>query len=470
MNRWLTIVLVIGLAGCARFHSQPLSPAGMATSLDARRLDDPGFRRFAEANLSRSFPEWPPKAWDFDLLTLAAMYYHPALDVARAQWGTALGGDKTAAGRLNPTLSAVPGYDFSSIPPLSPWIPAVSLDVPIETAGKRGYRIAHARHLTDAARLNIITTAWQVRSNLRTSLIDWSDARQREVLLQQQYAVQEKIVQSFQQRMDAGAASSVELGVVRIALQRIELELLRARRLSVAARIRVADAIGISVTALEGVELPGELFANTSPEGLTSVEVRRWALQSRADILGALAEYDATQSVLQLEIARQYPDIHLSPGYQFDQGDNKFTFGITAELPLLNQNQGPIAEAKARRTEVAARFEALQAKVITEIDGAVAAYRVSREELATLESLAATQRKQAAAVEQQEEVGEAEPLDLLNSRLESGASELAILDGRLRLQQALGALEDAMQRPIATLNPALIEQSRRPQPLKEKQP
>jgi outer membrane protein TolC len=66
-----------------------------------------------------------------------------------------------------------------------------------------------------------------------------------------------------------------------------------------------------------------------------------------------LAEYNASQSALQLEIAKQYPDIHLNPGYEFDQGDNKWSPGLTVTLPILNQNKGPIAEAEAKRTEAA---------------------------------------------------------------------------------------------------------------------
>ena len=121
-------------------------------------------------------------------------------------------------------------------------------------------------------------------------------------------------------------------------------------------------------------------------DDLTSAEARRAALQSRTDILAALAEYAASESALQLEIAKQYPDIHLSPGYQFDQGDNKWHLGLSAELPVLNRNQGPIAEAEARRAESAARFEALQAKVIAEIDRALAVLDANRKNQATLQS------------------------------------------------------------------------------------
>ena len=129
---------------------------------------------------------------------------------------------------------------------------------------------------------------------------------------------------------------------------------------------------GIPVRALDGIHV--ELDLNRGPESvkeLTTAEIRRTALTSRADLLEALAEYAASQAALQLEIAKQYPDIHLQPGYEFDQGDSKWGIGASVELPVLSRNQGPIAEAKAKREESAARFIALQAKVLAEIDRAI---------------------------------------------------------------------------------------------------
>jgi outer membrane protein TolC len=106
----------------------------------------------------------------------------------------------------------------------------------------------------------------------------------------------------------------------------------------------VAEALGVPLRAVAGLKAP--VYPNLSPKlagELTSSEVRRAALQSRPDILAALAEYAASQAALQLEIAKQYPDVHLQPGYQFDQGDSKWSLGLTVELPVLHQNQGPIA-------------------------------------------------------------------------------------------------------------------------------
>ena len=466
---WSIITLIL-LAGCARFHPRPISPAQTAAALDARTLDNPAFKDFLEKNLQRHGDTWPLKSWDFETLNLAAFFYHPSLDVARAQWRVAMGGETTAAQRPNPVLTAAPGYDFSATGGAIPWIPGVSFDLPIETMGKRGYRKARAENLSESARQNVVTTAWQVRANLRASLIDLVAAQQREMLLQKQSSVQRQIVGSLQARSNAGAVSSTEIVLVQIAAQRIQLDFTDARRLSADARVRVADAIGVPVKALDGMELAFDLSAtHPGASELMSAEMRDQALRSRADVLSALADYAASQSALQLEIARQYPDIHLGPGYQYDQGDHKFTLALTLELPLLNQNQGPIAEAEARRIELAARFNALQAKVITEIDRAVAAYRITQENLETLVAIAAAQTKQNEAVQAQAKVGAADQLDLLNSQIELGTSELVQLDGRVKLQLAFGALEDAVQQPIQAL-PSVLNEPSRSQAMKKNKP
>ena len=434
-------------------------------------LDDPGLRRFLEKNLARPGDSWPLKSWDFETLNLAALYYHPSLDVARAQWQAAVGGQKTAAGRLNPTISAVPGYDINPPEFVTPWFPAVTFDIPLETAGKRGYRQAQARHLSEASRLNIAATAWQVRSNLRSSLIDLAAAQRRELLLRSQKSLEEDVVHLLEQQLQAGAVSSSELTLLRIALDKIQLDLADAQQQRAEARVRAADAIGVAVAALSGIELAYDLAARpVDAPALMTAEVRGQALQNRADILGALAEYAATQSALQLEIAKQYPDIHLGPGYQYDQGDHKFSLSVTAELPLLNQNQGPIAEAEARRTVAAARFSALQAKAIGEIDRAVAAYRAAQNSLATLESLAAAQKQRAETVAAQQKAGAADRIDGLNAQIELGAGELLQLSGQVKMQQAFGALEDAVQRPIDSPRPALLEPSQRPPAKQENKP
>ena len=204
------------------------------------------------------------------------------------------------------------------------------------------------------------------------------------------------------------------------------------------------------VSALTGVEIVYDL---TSPpadlDRLTSGEARRQALRGRADVLAALSDYAASESALQLEIAKQYPDVHLNTGYEYDQGLQKWgLLGFGVELPLLNRNEGPIAQAEARRKQAAARFEALQAKVIADLDRGLAMYQVTAKGRAGAEALLATQRTQQESIEQQLKAGAVDRLDVLTAQLELATSELAVEDSQIKLHQALGALEDAVQRPL----------------------
>lgn len=457
MKLWPFLLSGLVVSGCARFQPQPLSAAKNAERLEDRSLTNESLKLFIETNSHREFPSWPAESWDFDTLTLAAFYYHPSLEVARAQWAVARGAEITAAQRPNPSINATPGYDTTTSIP-SPWIPLTFLDIPIETAGKRGYRRAQAAHLAQAARLNVASTAWQVRSDLRSALIDLISAQQRQALLERQVEVQQQVVNLLQGQVQAGALAGSQTVSFRIALVRARLDLVDAQRVAAEARARVAEAIGVPLRAFDGLKLTySGLEALDTITQLASVDVRRTALQSRPDILGALAEYAASQSALQLEVARQYPDVRLQPGYQYDQGDNKWTLGIVVDLPILNQNQGPIAEAKARRQEAAARFNALQIKVLAEIDRASQGVQVAEKSSMTLRTLVDEQNKRLDSVAAQLRAGAVDQLELLNTQFESLTAELAQVDGRLKLQQAVAALEDAVRRPFDL--PAVIFES-----------
>ncbi|MEK7685411.1 MAG: TolC family protein [Verrucomicrobiota bacterium] len=439
--------LALGLAGCARYQPKPLSVRDTAERLESRTLDHPELRKILEQTLHRAFAVWPPQVWDFPSLEAAAYFYHPSLAVARAQWRVAKAGVITAGARPNPTIGVTPEYNFNPASGVSPWIATLPLDIPIETAGKRGYRVARAQHRSVAAHLNIATVAWQVRSNLRAALLDFTDATRREKLLQAQQAIQEEAGRRLEQKLRAGAIETLELSRARLALARSRVEAGEARRQASEALARVAEAIGVPLGALQGVVI-AEDWKRPAETNLTTDQARRQALQSRPDVLAALADYDASQSALQHEIAKQYPNIHLGTGYQFDQGENKWALGVTAEIPVLNRNQGPIAEAQARRTEAAARFLSVQSKAMAEMDRALAVYRNAQERLDSLAALRAALQQPAASFAAQVQAGAAEPLDLLAVRTEQAATELLEWDARVQLVRSFGQLEEAIQCPL----------------------
>jgi cobalt-zinc-cadmium efflux system outer membrane protein len=454
-------VLFVLIFGCVTFQSEPLSPQKTALTFESRTLDNVKLKEFLERNLCREITPWPLRSLDFATLTLIAFYYHPDLDVARARWGIARAGVITAGESPNPRATFTPEYATHSPAGVSPWILGFILDIPIETAGKRGYRIAQAKHLSTAARLNIATTAWHIRSRLRTSFLDLYIEMQSESILKRQLTVQEQIVRLLDKRLAYGEISRPVVTQAHLSLDQTHLSAEEAQKQIAQDRARLAEALGLPSRALQGIDLSFD-FLDKVPKELPSEDVQREALLNRPDLLSALSEYEAAQSALQLEIAKQYPNITIGPGYKYDQGENKWSIGISLSLPILNQNQGPIAEAEAGRNESSARFISLQAGVIGEIDRALAGYSGALQKLMTAESLLTTQKKQEQLTQTRFNSGEVDRLALLSAQLELNAIALSKLKAFYNAQQALGSLEDAIGRPLnpSELFPTVPERNR----------
>ena len=432
------------LGGCAHYQPKPLAPTHAENQFNSRSLADAGLKAFIETYAPELAKEWPRTSWGLPTLTMTAFYYHPDMEVARAKLAGAEAAVITAGARPNPTASFSPTYNANSALGVSPWTLGFTLDVPIETGGKRGYRIAQAQHLANSSRLNVANTAWFVRSRVRKSLLDLYSANLNAELLAKQQAAQNQTVELLEERLRAGQSSLVEVQLVRVAAAQTALQLRDAQKQSAQAHVRLAAALGLSVSAIENVALSYAMFDRLDFIGEADA-LRREALLNRADILGSLSEYDASQSALQLEIAKQYPDIHLGPGYSWDQGDNKYSLGVSLTLPVLNQNQGPIAEAEAHRRQAAAAFLALQAGVIGEVDAAFAGYRDALLKQKTADGLLADQRQRMQSMQELFNAGASDRVELLQTQLELNAGELARANTLVEAQRALGLLEDAVR-------------------------
>jgi outer membrane protein TolC len=427
-------------------------------SFEARTLDNPDLQRYVASHLHSDAGRRVPNRWDLPTLTLAAFYFSPELDVARAKAATDQAAVQTAGQHPNPTLQLPLGYTSNPKAGESPYTYGLGVDIPIETAGKRGYRVAQAQQLSSAARFTVGNVAWQVRSRLRSHLLNLYAATRSTQILEQQIATQQQIVAMLDKRLSLGAASAPEVNQAHIALTQNRVDLAKAQQQTQDERAQIAAAIGVPVAALAKIQINFDTFERVYPD-IPVDAARRQAILNRADLLAALSEYEASQAALQLEIARQYPDIHIGPGYTFDAGAHKFVLPVSGiSLPLFNQNQGPIAEASARRKEVAARVNAVQAQAIDDTERAVQNYRAALGNLQLAESLLSAQQRQLQAVQKTFKTGETDRLTLALAQHAFYINALARQDALVQVQSSIGQLEDAMQRPLSASDfPAVPE-------------
>ena len=252
-NTAIFILLVLLLAGCATqtYAPQPLEPARAAESFRARSLADAGMGAV--------------EAWDLPQLTQAALRLHPDLDVARAQWRAAQAAAVTAGQKPNPAISTGAEH-HSKAGSISPWTLMLGIDIPIETHGKRKARMEQAAAMSEAARLDIAQSAWQIRSRLRAQLLAVYSVQQQAAQLQREVAIRTQIVSLLEARLAAGLVGGTDLSDARLQLQkaRTALEVESVRRPETI--VSLAAAVGLPEAALAGVPLSFAAFGHDSIE------------------------------------------------------------------------------------------------------------------------------------------------------------------------------------------------------------
>jgi len=438
--------VTFAMSGCApvqRYHPAPIFPAETAASLRARNLLGSGLKQFIEKNIGHDVNPWPPKDWDLKMLTLAAFYFSPVLEKARAQVTAAQAAVVTAGARPNPTIHLQPGVP-------NPYLFGLDLLFSIQTAGKRNIQVEQAKDLTTAARLNLAEAAWKVRSNVRAALVSYFLATHQLGLLRAEQRLESRRVMLLSQRLKAGEISRPVVDNARLSLLQMHVAIETAEGRVPETRAALAAAMGVAVAALKGIRFTWPSFGHPpSAESFSPKLIQRDAVLNRLDVRKALAAYAVSEAALQLEISKQHPNFQIGPGYDFEEGHNYFVLGYSVTLPIFNRNQGPIAEAEARRKEAAAAFLATQASVIAQSEEALARYQGALRELnGTDEALRQLEHVVVPKQRRTVAAGEADQLALNAVLLQRPALAQTRLTALGRAQSALGALEDVVQRPL----------------------
>ena len=87
VTRLCSLIGILLFTGCLarRYQAAPIIPMETAAQFQSRNLSDPGLQTFVERSLAQSLTISPPKTWDLRTLSLAALYFNPALAAARGR-------------------------------------------------------------------------------------------------------------------------------------------------------------------------------------------------------------------------------------------------------------------------------------------------------------------------------------------------------------------------------------------------
>ncbi len=392
--------------------------------------------------------DWPVQRWGLADLTLLAFYYRPDLELARAQASAARAQAVAVAQRAPIGLKPVV-WHHSLQPPVttSPWSLGFEVEVPLGGTGRREALSEQYGFLAEAAELGVGSVAWAVRSEVRVRFLDCYAAGRMLELLDAEARERRSLVTLLERRFEMGAGSALELGSARLKLAEVEGQIQSAQLAREQSLSGLARALGLPLTVVRGMSFDFGTLEQT-PVPPNDREVQRTALLNRLDVRAKLLGYAAADAAVKLEIARQYPTVTLSPGYLWDQGDNIWSLVGTVLVPAAG-NKPAIEAAQARREAAGRDFLVLQGKAISDADGAQAHYQKAQEGAASARRVVELQSARDQKAKKQFDAGYTDRVQLTLARLEALAVERNALSVGLETQRALGALEDALQVPLA---------------------
>ena len=439
IGRSLAGILLLG-AGCVDAPPQPLDQEELLHRRAALTLDDPGYLDMCRARNVEPPAAAPVRELSLAQASLAALRFRPELEIARARIDAAQARVETASTLANPSLSATPTRVANT--DLTPWLFTVTADVLLQFPGKRSKAIAVAEQETLLAEFDAAQETWQLLTGVRDAWTESSLAQQELALAQQELEARGAVAELARQRLANGTTTRGESAAAELELARARISSTHAQKVASLARIGLAAACGLPLAA---VTAPAELPA---AEGGDEPLLADHVVLDRLDVRRAVAGYEAAERTLRLELARQYPDLHLLPGYEYDQGEHKYSLGVSFDLPIFDRNQGPIAQAIARRREAAAEVERAQSLALEGFararDGLVSA----RAAAAAAEAQVARARDFVADAERAFASGASDRGEVAAARLVALAARREQLAAERELRRARADFEDARQRPL----------------------
>ncbi len=463
-----SFVLALALTtGCARPAAKRPTPQPTFANLGLHSLTDPGLKDFMERRLHQSLAQWPLRQWDYWHLTLAAWYFDPRLKEARDQWqraktelAAAHEGANATQARPSPAAEWLPPALSIRSPSLVIIQPPAAFSLPpggaIQFQGKLGVkvtpRLAQAELAAESARCRMDEVAWEIRAEVRRSLVAYSTIVESEGLLGQVKKLYAKRLNSDKSPPEENPASKLARAQLRVQLALARLELVRTKLQETDARFRLARALALPPGGLLDVRIEYNLSRRTGGQWHAE-DLRRRALQSRADMVQALARYRAAETGLRIAVLGRHRLAAMPTTYAWDQQRNRWVVSLKPPLPEKVLRGRAVERAEAKRVAAAARLLSLQTDIIDEVNRSVQEYRLAVQQLDATDDLIVAVLRQYAIAGRQVGAGAGDAPDPLLAGMRLVSLGVSKLGAQVQLQNALGSLDDSVQLPLEMIDP-----------------
>jgi len=466
------IALVAG--GCQSYERRPLDLAGHQAAFLARTPESPEVQSFA-ATLAAQAPggaEFSPS----DGISCAeaeviALVFNADLRLARLRAGVTKATAENAGLWEDPTVNVDLTRIVESTP--EPWkvFTSVGITIPISGRLEIEKQRAGVEHAAELAR--VAQSEWAVRMSVRRVWSEWSALDAQLETTRGFISRVDQILSVVDKMEQAGEMARTEARLFRIekATKAAELAVLESRTRE--ADLRLRQLMGMSPDAPLRLQARGIGPVRGDSSGISSGGTGRAMLERQSPaMLVAAAEYEAAEKSLELEVRKQYPDLHIGPGYGREDGQDQVLLGLSVPIPILNANRQGIAQARARREVAQAGAETILEQILAGVRAAEVRLQAATQRRQTLETeIVPLVDAQYTDARQVAELGEVNTLVLLESLTRQQEAKVSLVEARrdeaiaaVDLEELIGPAprSDAPQLAPATPNESVVSPSTPP--------
>lgn len=349
--------------------------------------------------------------------------------------------DVVQAGMLpNPTLSML--FPVGAKPL------ELTVKYPVEALWLRPRRVAAAKLDYERTEQRLTQSGLDLVRDVRLACADLTLASERFDLLEGAAALVEGIAEQAQARLRAGEGSELEAASARNDALQAREQSTRASQDVRLARERLRGLAGLGPDRWPTVEVTSPLPSAFAPDVARLVTN---ALSSRPDLRGA---------ELGLEAAGRRVGLAKAEIYTFSVGLNAKEVGadllagpaLDVPIPLVNQNQGGIAQARAKFVKAARQYATVRDRIVLEVrDAHLRLSQAGASHAQWQQQILPPLEQAVAAVEISHAAGNVAYLSVLENRRRLSEARLKAAAAAADVRRARAELERCVGRPLAAI-------------------
>lgn len=444
----MLIPLILTACSFQQYQAKPIDAQANLAKLSEKDPNGPAFQEFLIAHGYKS-DQLPVQNWGLEDLTYCALFFHPSLDLAKAKSKAAALSVATTAESAIPTLNALSRRSNGRNQIIKPYAMDFSVDVPLDLVKKGEIRVENAQHLFEMTELDFAQTAWQLRNALAQIWLEYQFNQEQIRLLNKVQIQHQAIIAIHEKRLALGLDSNLDMNAAKLLLQSNESQLNQAQQQSLILQNQLASNTGLPIERFKKMVLKKD-GALQGKQILQLEDIKKTALLNRIDLRIALLRYATMEDKLKLEIANQYPDLVISPGYSYEFGDSIWSLGFSGLMTFLNKNKAAIAEARQLREVEGAAFDVLQNKIIGDTDAAYSELMAAQDAVAKHRKILLTQEDQEKRMAKLLTAGQIDRLAFTLAKLDTVLAEKALAAALYQYNDAIRKLENLMEKPLTS--------------------